>query len=884
MMSSTVNTLVQLKLPMSNSNNKADQSLSCALCKSLLQDPRVLPCLHSFCLACLKSRLGSDKSSSFCPTCSHPVELDKEGSLDKLPINTFYSDFAGLSIEPDHQKEAVRNGTTTIVAADTNSTKYIPPQRRLRQPLMDNTDNSVGWPLPTTTPTSGGNLLSDSIWKSPFDFSSLRDKTNNHVVTSAPRGDGWQPLEGNDNKTWSAVVGSGKAKPPPGFTSNNNKKPVPMCSSCDENKQLASHPVTSRCRDCNEDLCDGCVEAHKRVKLTREHVIVRYPDTSAACKGVQPMSTAQTSSSLPATTPSLFMGGGSLLQPSGNSGGIAQSDVYAVYADAVEKAKGDGDRLLLQAKQGVAQIDETLVGVTEMETRVEAKYQTLYNDIKASTQRHVAALQEREQVLLARLEKIRQVKMTALDKQKRDFAASRVVLAKVTDQLTNVSRSGREMDLIKTTNSAMEAVKDAQSRTCLAVQEDDTIDYAPPDPAIIQTLAGAGYVGGSGFAPSSLAEGDGLKKAILGKDARFIVVLKDHLGEQRTSGSDPVKVSIMAPDARPVRHSIFDGQNGTYRVIWKPNVEGEHILAVTLKDRHIQGSPYKIQVRSGRNYINIGKQLFEFGGEGEGEGQLCRPWGVCCSREGYILVANRSNNRIEVYDSQGKYHHKFGSTGKLNGQFDRPASVTCDRMNRAIVADKDNHRVQIFTVDGAFLTTFGEKGSKNGQFNYPWDVACNSKDQILVSDTRNHRIQLFTPNGEYLAKYGFEGAMWKHFDSPRGVCFTADDQAVVTDFNNHRLLVVKSDFNIAQFLGKEGTDDGMFTRPNGVAVDEEGHIIVADSRNDRVQVFSSSGVFLRKFGTKGSGPGEFDRPSGICISPEGYVIVVDFGNNRVQVF
>ena len=48
------------------------------------------------------------------------------------------------------------------------------------------------------------------------------------------------------------------------------------------------------------------------------------------------------------------------------------------------------------------------------------------------------------------------------------------------------------------------------------------------------------------------------------------------------------------------------------------------------------------------HFRTIGKQLFEFGGEGSDDGKLCRPWGVSCSREGFILVANRSNNRIEV--------------------------------------------------------------------------------------------------------------------------------------------------------------------------------------------------------------------------------------------
>ena len=88
-------------------------------------------------------------------------------------------------------------------------------------------------------------------------------------------------------------------------------------------------------------------------------------------------------------------------------------------------------------------------------------------------------------------------------------------------------------------------------------------------------------------------------------------------------------------------------------------------------------------------------------------------------------MANRSNNRIEVYDLEGRFLYHFGTGGKGQGEFERPASAACDSMNRVIVTDKDNHRIQIFTIKGEFLQMFGEKGSKLGQFNYPWDVAVN---------------------------------------------------------------------------------------------------------------------------------------------------------------
>ena len=69
---------------------------------------------------------------------------------------------------------------------------------------------------------------------------------------------------------------------------------------------------------------------------------------------------------------------------------------------------------------------------------------------------------------------------------------------------------------------------------------------------------------------------------------------------------------------------------------------------------------------------------------------------------GLIVVADRSNNRICIFNRDGSYHSKFGTEGTRPGQFNRPASVCLDSLNRLIVTDKDNHRMQIFTLEGEF--------------------------------------------------------------------------------------------------------------------------------------------------------------------------------------
>jgi len=60
------------------------------------------------------------------------------------------------------------------------------------------------------------------------------------------------------------------------FIIERGKSPVPVesetsefCTSCEDNIS-----ATSYCQDCSEYLCEGCVQAHRRVKVTKDHTIV----------------------------------------------------------------------------------------------------------------------------------------------------------------------------------------------------------------------------------------------------------------------------------------------------------------------------------------------------------------------------------------------------------------------------------------------------------------------------------------------------------------------------------------------------------------------------------------------------------------------------------
>lgn len=158
-----------------------------------------------------------------------------------------------------------------------------------------------------------------------------------------------------------------------------------------------------------------------------------------------------------------------------------------------------------------------------------------------------------------------------------------------------------------------------------------------------------GLISSGAFAPVTKAHGEGLKTALRGKPASFTVIGYDHDGEPRLSGGDTVSAIVMSvTDGNLSAAEVTDHQNGSYAVTYLPKCEGEHLVSVLVCNQHIQGSPFKVMVKSGRSYGSLGSQVSSLGCEGEGDGQLCRPWGVSVDKEGYVVVADRSNNRIQV--------------------------------------------------------------------------------------------------------------------------------------------------------------------------------------------------------------------------------------------
>ncbi|KAI4485373.1 hypothetical protein M0804_006878 [Polistes exclamans] len=284
------------------------------------------------------------------------------------------------------------------------------------------------------------------------------------------------------------------------------------------------------------------------------------------------------------------------------------------------------------------------------------------------------------------------------------------------------------------------------------------------------------------------------------------------------------------------------------------------------------------------NYLLKRRQLFKFGMRGSEAGCFTWPRGLAIGPDNTIVVADSSNHRVQVFNSNGNFLKEFGTYGSGEGEFDCLAGVAVNRIGQYIIADRYNHRIQVLDPSGRFLRAFGSQGTADGRFNYPWGITTDALGFIYVCDKENHRVQVFQSDGTFVGKFGSCGSGRGQLEHPHYIAVSNTNRVIVSDGNNHRIQIFDVNGRVLSSFGSEGSDEGQFKFPRGVAVDEQGYIVVADSGNNRIQIFSPEGNFLKSFGGWGSGDGEFKGLEGVAVTSNGNVVICDRENHRVQVF
>jgi peptidylamidoglycolate lyase len=145
-----------------------------------------------------------------------------------------------------------------------------------------------------------------------------------------------------------------------------------------------------------------------------------------------------------------------------------------------------------------------------------------------------------------------------------------------------------------------------------------------------------------------------------------------------------------------------------------------------------------------------GKFLFQWGTKGAGPGQFDLPHWVALDAAGNVYVADRENQRIQVFDSAGHYMSQWA--GKLLG---RPYAIAIDKHGSAYIADggdqpegpPDRSAWVLARLDGTPVVRVGRFGNYDGQFEMAHSIAVDGKGAVYVGDITGARVQKFVLSG-----------------------------------------------------------------------------------------------------------------------------------------
>jgi sugar lactone lactonase YvrE/mono/diheme cytochrome c family protein len=202
--------------------------------------------------------------------------------------------------------------------------------------------------------------------------------------------------------------------------------------------------------------------------------------------------------------------------------------------------------------------------------------------------------------------------------------------------------------------------------------------------------------------------------------------------------------------------------------------------------------------RDGRVLRTLGKA----GVAVAGRDTFAEPCGVAVARDGTIFVADghtegKDSARIVKFDASGRYLAEWGKRGPAPGQMEVPHGIALDSRGRVFVADRWNNRVDVFTPDGRLLHAWDQFGRPSGVYVdahdtlYVTDSESRERDGyghhpgwkrgIRIGSARTGQVLAFIPDAnpapETLATSGGEG-VWA---DTHGVVYSAEvtEKAVV---------------------------------------------------------------------------------------------------------
>lgn len=139
----------------------------------------------------------------------------------------------------------------------------------------------------------------------------------------------------------------------------------------------------------------------------------------------------------------------------------------------------------------------------------------------------------------------------------------------------------------------------------------------------------------------------------------------------------------------------------------------------------------------------------------------------------------RGDGRVLRFTNTGKFITSWGGKGAGPGQFDQPHSILVTPDNRLLVADRENRRVQVFDLDGKYVTEWKFKG-------LPCGLLVGPDRQVYLATGFSGQILRLGADGKPVAMMGQPGPLTTlgNFGEAHYMAFAPNSDIYVADTIN----------------------------------------------------------------------------------------------------
>lgn len=130
-----------------------------------------------------------------------------------------------------------------------------------------------------------------------------------------------------------------------------------------------------------------------------------------------------------------------------------------------------------------------------------------------------------------------------------------------------------------------------------------------------------------------------------------------------------------------------------------------------------------------------GNFLATWGGEGKAQGEFNQPHSVIVDRQGLVYIADRSNQRLQVFDSEGKFLREKAHPGTPCGL------AWCSDTQHIMMAHGHTGRIMKLDMELNLIAATGGQGKGPNRYGEAHYLALDAQDNIYVADTLNWNVQ-----------------------------------------------------------------------------------------------------------------------------------------------